>query len=306
MSLEINEKLNHILQDLELIKNQLKIVPNRDTTIDNHKSSISEYENFAKELKLDEKTITNHLSTISRFLVHSKGVITANSVKEFLDSNDSLSWKSNQIKALRKYIRDFLKLGNWIDEFKFSKTKAKLKEIPSDETLIKFLNALPQQTQIIALFLLTSGLRLGEVLSLQTTNITNETNMIDATQIHEGSTKHSWISFVTQQTINILYGYFGVSSFDSNDNFNLFSHSSRLVQNHFEKASEQLVIKLNPHMLRTIFTEKCTISGIKDKYIDAFCGRTPQSVLAKNYTDYSPASLKREYEKVEALLTFES
>ena len=114
------EKLDLILQDLELIKNQLKIVPNRDTTIDNHKSSISEYEIFAKEeLKLDEKTITNHLSTISRFLTYSKGVITADSVKEFLDSNDSLSWKTNQIKALRKYIRDFLKLGNWIEDFKF-------------------------------------------------------------------------------------------------------------------------------------------------------------------------------------------
>lgn len=307
MPLEINEKLDHILQDLELIKNQLKIVPNRDITIDNGKSSISEYEKFAQEeLKLDEKTITNHLSTISRFLTYSKGTINIDSVKEFINSNDSLSWKSNQIKALRKYIRDFLKLGNWIEEFKFSKSNAEIRTIPTDEDLIKFLQLLPKQTQVIALILVTSGLRIGEVLSLRFVNIANELNMIDVSKVHEGDTKHSWLSFVTQQTITILYEYLREINFDYEDESKLFSNSSRVVQNNFEQASEKLGFKLKPHTLRMIFTEKCTLAGIKDKYINAFCGRVSKSVLAKNYTDYSPTSLKREYEKVESLLTFES
>jgi len=303
----INEKLDVILQDLELIKNQLKIVPNRDIVIDNGKSSIEDYEKFAQEeLKLDEKTITNHLSTISRFLTYSKGIINIDSVKEFLDSNDSLSWKSNQIKALRKYIRDFLKLGNWIEEFKFSKSNAKIRTIPTDEDLMKFLQLLPKQTQVIALVLVTSGLRIGEVLSLRFVDIANELNMIDVSKIHEGDTKHSWLSFVTQQTIEILYEYLQEINFDYEDESKLFSNSSRVVQNNFEQASEKLGFKLKPHTLRMIFTEKCTLAGIKDKYINAFCGRVSKSVLAKNYTDYSPTSLKREYEKVEALLTFES
>ena len=29
------------------------------------------------------------------------------------------------------------------------------------------------------------------------------------------------------------------------------------------------------------------------RYIDAFCGKTPKSVLARRYTDYSPERLKR-------------
>ena len=305
MSLEIDEKLDHILQDLELIKNQLKIVPNREITIDNGKSSIEDYEKFAKELKLDEKTITNHLSTISRFLAHSKGVIDINSVKEFLDSNDSLSWKSNQIKALRKYIRDFLKLGNWIEDFKFSKSNAEIRTVPTDEDLMMFLQLLPKQTHIIALVLVTSGLRIGEVLSLRFVDIANELNMIDVSKVHEGDTKHSWLSFVTQQTIEILYEYLREIDFDYEDESRLFSNSSRVVQNNFEQASEKIGFKLKPHTLRMVFTEKCTMSGIKDKYINAFCGRVSKSVLAKNYTDYSPTSLKREYEKVESLLTFE-
>jgi len=31
--------------------------------------------------------------------------------------------------------------------------------------------------------------------------------------------------------------------------------------------------------------------------IDAFCGRTPKSILARHYTDYSPELLKRIYDK---------
>jgi len=37
--------------------------------------------------------------------------------------------------------------------------------------------------------------------------------------------------------------------------------------------------------------------GVSDRYIDAFCGRTPKSVLARHYTDYNPERLRRIYEK---------
>ena len=34
-----------------------------------------------------------------------------------------------------------------------------------------------------------------------------------------------------------------------------------------------------------------------DRYVDAFCGRVPRSVLARHYTDFSPQKLKEIYEK---------
>ncbi|MBT8172314.1 hypothetical protein KJN74_05540 [Candidatus Bathyarchaeota archaeon] len=37
--------------------------------------------------------------------------------------------------------------------------------------------------------------------------------------------------------------------------------------------------------------------GVPDRYVDAFCGRTPKSVLARHYTDYNPERLKKIYEK---------
>ena len=301
------EKLDKIMQDLSLLKSHFKIVPDKDITIKDGKLSISEYELFAKaELKLNEKTITNQLSILSRFLYHSKGVINKSTVQRYLDSNDSESWKSNQIKALRKYIRDFLQLGNWINEFSFSNksTNVKIKHIPTDEQIVSFFENLPYQVQIIFLILHDSGLRISEVMSLRFDDFDVDTNMINALNSHTGKTKHSWISYVTQQTSDIIESYFssGDMKMDS-DNPKLFSLSQRSVQKTFQNISEKTGISINPHMLRTVFSEKCSQAGMKDKYIDAFCGRIPKSVLQKHYTDYSPEALKREYQKVASVLT---
>ena len=67
----IEEKLDQIITDLELIKKALKIVPDKESTITDFKSSIFEYEKFAQEdLKLEQITINNHKSAILGFLNH--------------------------------------------------------------------------------------------------------------------------------------------------------------------------------------------------------------------------------------------
>jgi intergrase/recombinase len=38
-------------------------------------------------------------------------------------------------------------------------------------------------------------------------------------------------------------------------------------------------------------------AGVPDRYVDAFCGRLPRSVLARHYTDYSPTRLKKIYDQ---------
>jgi hypothetical protein len=39
--------------------------------------------------------------------------------------------------------------------------------------------------------------------------------------------------------------------------------------------------------------------GVQDRFVDAFCGRIPKSVLARHYTDFSPGKLKQIYDKAE-------
>jgi len=294
-----DEKLDQILLDLELIKNHLKIMPDKFVTVTDIEGKIENYEVYAlNELKISQSTTNNQKSAIRGFLNFSNGIINKETVKEYLESNDSTSWKSNQLKALRKFTRDYLKLGNWINEFVFSKEKAKIKEsIPSNDELALFCSKLDYPVQMIFLILVTSGLRVGEILQLQIEHLDFDTNMIDVSEVHNGNNKSSWISFMTQQVGGFIENY--VEDLTENT---LFSISYETVQKNFQKVSEETGIKINPHLLRTVFTEKCTKSGLEEKYIDAFCGRIPQSVIRKHYTDYSPEAMRIHYDKIEANL----
>ena len=318
MSGQLEEKLDQILEDLDklkndndLIKKALKIVPDKEIMITNFKESVRTYEEFAiDELSLEQVTINNHKSAVLGFLNHSKGEINENTIKSYLDSNKSSSWRSNQLKALRKYIRDFLKLGRWIEEFKLPKEKVKAKKtvLPTNDQLADFCCYFQSsQLQIIFLLLLNSGTRIGEILSLKYSDIDFDQNMIDASNMHKGETKFSWFSFFTKQTAEILDSYIYSNEFQfeegSEDNTKLFTISSRTVQKSFKDISEFMDVSLHPHLMRTIFAERCREAGIKEEYIDAFCGRTPQSTLQKHYTDYSPEALRKQYDKVESFLT---
>lgn len=295
------DKLDLILEKLGRIEKALNIVPDRFTTITDFESSISEYQRFAKdELSLGSETINNHRSAILGFLNYSQGIVNKDTVKDYLVSSDSASWKSNQLKALRKYIRDFLKLGNWINDFDFSKAKAKIKNIPSNQEITQFAQFLDAPFNLIFLLLHNSGLRIGEIMSIKVKDIDFDTNMMNVSNVHEGDTKSSWISFFTKQTASYLKQYLQYHSLDGDSR--LFAMSERSVQNAFKKASEILGITINPHLLRTVFAEKCATAGIADKHIDAFCGRVPQGVLAKHYTDYSPTKLREVYDKLEPYL----
>jgi len=60
---------------------------------------------------------------------------------------------------------------------------------------------------------------------------------------------------------------------------------------------ERTGIHITPQVLREFFCQQMGELGIPDRYIDAFCGRVPKSILARHYTDYSPERLKRIYDK---------
>jgi integrase/recombinase XerD len=299
MTLTDSEKLDKVLSDLDSIKNHLKIVPDQFITITDIEEKIENYQEFAvHELGLSLTTIKNQKSAIHRFLNYSQGAINKETVTEYLKSNESSSWKSNQIKALRKFIRDYLQLGNWINEFVFSREKAKIKNaIPTDNELALFCSKLDYESQMIFLILVTSGLRIGEVLSLHIDDVNFDTNMIDASKVHKSNTKSSWISFMTNQVSEYVQNY--VESLYTNK---LFPVSYKTVQENFRSVSEEIGIKIKPHLLRTVFTEKCTQAGLEEKYIDAFCGRISQNVIRKHYTDYSPEAMRRHYDKVEPFL----
>ena len=100
-----DEILQKISFDLDSIKNHLKIVPDKFITITDIDAKIENYKEFAvNELGISEATVNNQKSAIRGFLNYSQGTINKETVKEYLELNDSASWKSNQLKALRKCI----------------------------------------------------------------------------------------------------------------------------------------------------------------------------------------------------------
>jgi intergrase/recombinase len=49
--------------------------------------------------------------------------------------------------------------------------------------------------------------------------------------------------------------------------------------------------------LRFWFANEMARLGVPDRFIDAFQGRIPRSILARHYTDFSLENLKAVYEK---------
>ncbi len=157
--------------------------------------------------------------------------------------------------------------------FKFPRRIWKPKILPSKEQLRIFYNALPDREKTIFLLLAESGLRINELL-----NSDIDGNML-IPKSHTGSTKHSFISFFNTSAVSIP------------------KISAKRVQYIFKETSKKTGIMIYPHLLRSVFAREMSLAGCPSHYIDAFCGRTPQSVLARSYTDYSPETLKAIYDK---------
>ena len=59
------------------------------------------------------------------------------------------------------------------------------------------------------------------------------------------------------------------------------------------KLKRRSGIHIAAQKLREWFCCEMGSLDVNDRYIDAFCGRTPKSVLARHYTDYNPDRLQR-------------
>jgi len=79
----------------------------------------------------------------------------------------------------------------------------------------------------------------------------------------------------------------------------LFSHArnQRKTSRIFQTARRKTGLRITLQDLRKWFCCEMGRLGVQDRYVDAFCGRVLQSVLARHYTDDSPERLKEIYDK---------
>ena len=207
----------------------------------------------------------------------------------------SASYYKNALMALKVFFRDFLRMPEVVESFKFPHQVFRPKQILSKEQLRQFYECVETPKER-ALFLLyaTTGLRREEILSLKPEDIDFEKHMITPDN-HNGETKKSWVSFYNEEAEQALKEYLATKKPSRSQR--LFPMQRDEVVELWKSAREKTGIDITPQKLRQWFCSEMLRLSVSETYVDAFCGRVPKSVLARHYTDFSPQKLEEIYEK---------
>ena len=257
-----------------------------------------DFEKFCTvDLSLSEATVRDRSRQIKRFLRWMDGrEISRESIRDYLNTFNGKAalTKANVVKAFRRFFRDFLGQGELVATFKLPQSEFKPKMIPTREQLQRFYAAL-QTPRDRALFLMyaATGLRREEVLSLTLGDIDLETRTV-IPNMASTATKRRWVACFNQEAADALREY--LNGHDHDPGVKAFGITGIHVDRIFKRASEASGVKITPQVLREWFACEMGELGVADRYVDAFCGRVPRSVLARHYTDFSPERLKRIYD----------
>jgi integrase len=238
-----------------------------------------DFEKFLRIRKgLGDKTIETYVIHFKKFLRFLNG---RDATKEIIeDYLGGMKSKRNDYAMLKALFRDYLE-NDIVGKFKIPKSHFQPKILPNKSQLRIFYDVLPEKIKPLFLFLASSGLRITEALSLQNIDIDFDQRMV-IPKSHTGQTKHSWVTFYNDE----------VGDFNTP-----FGYGKDYVARLFKQTSIKTGISIHPHLLRSIFAREMALKGVLPQYVDGFCGRIPQSVLSRNYTDYSPETLKTIYLK---------
>ena len=259
---------------------------------------LEEFKRFCEvDLRLAERSVRNHTEHLRRFLQtmnKAPNEVTENDIRDYLlkFKDMSASTSANVLKALRRFFRDFMRI-DVTNGFKFPREPFAPKMIPTKEQLRKLYGALMNaRDRALFLLLASSGLRLGEIMALTLENIDFEKRMI-LTPVKSTRTKLRWVTFFNEEAERALKEYIATRK-DLKKEDRLFLRKTKIADI-FKRASEASGIKITAQVLRDWFCSEMGELGVADRYVDAFCGRVPRSVLARHYTDFSPERLKRIY-----------
>ena len=260
---------------------------------------ISEYRAFcAVDLQLSRRTIRGYIHYVRKFLQWlGDGSISSSAIREYLlqpyFSQNGISTYANALKALKAYCR-CQGHQEWMQSFRFPRAPFQPKTIPSREELCEFYDHLESaRDRALFLFFASSGLRRSEALGLHREEVDLVTHVVKPRQ-HSGRTKRVFLTFIKDEAALALKKYLGSRK---DDNPKLFPMATISERGLWRQARTSTGIQLKPQLLREWFCMEMGCLGVPDRFIDAFCGRVPTSVLARHYTDYSLTRLKEIYDR---------
>jgi intergrase/recombinase len=250
-------------------------------------------ESFAMFCRIDllrsPKTVKEHVNSLRRYVKRSGNTINATKIRDFLLRIRSEYPNPRTHRAylcmFKVFCRDFLGKDEWVATLKFPRIRLKIiLDLPNREQLTRFFDALPHdKAKTVFLLYCSSGLRKSEIFNAR---IIRKIRAIIPTNHEQYSTKNSFISFYNTETEQYL------KKIDYNLNISEIS-----IRRWFKKAYKITCVKITPQVLREWFCSEMALLNVPDRYVDAFCGRVPRSVLAQRYTNFSVQTLKAIYDK---------
>jgi integrase/recombinase XerD len=251
------------------------------------------------DLQLAESTTERHVNRIRKLL--KKGELKEYTKQDLrthlmkVKEKMSASAYKNELASLKKFFGDYLGMPHLVDSFKYPRQGFRPISVPSKTELKAFYKTLESLRDKAAfLMFASSGLRHSEMLSLDRFQDIDLENRMLMPRKEPNKSKHCWLSFYNAEAESDLRKYLRNRK---DKEPRLFPISKRHVLRIFKKATEATGIKITPQLLRDWFCSEMGSLGVPDRYVDAFCGRVPKSVLARHYTDFSPEKLKRIYDK---------
>jgi len=251
---------------------------------------LGEFLKFCKvDLRLKHGTALSYVCTMRRFLgCHGFNV---DEMRDHLSGIENGYSYNDHLKAFIAYSRF---LGVEPPKFKFSRVDPPLRIPPGRKDLRAFYEALDEDFERLAfLGFCCTGLRRGELLDVRLSQISQEARAIMPN--HQSTTKRSHITFYNEEFEELLGPWLGKRCSKHSDRLFSISGGSKSVL--FTLAQKRTGLHITPQDLRFWFANEMARLGVPDRFIDAFQGRVPRSVLARHYSDYSLENLRAIYER---------
>lgn len=247
------------------------------------------------DLRLSKKSIGQHTCNMRKILASCGLQPSAAHIRAFLAGVENPYTYNNFLKSLRVFFRDFRGSIEPVRTFRFARVDFTPARLYTRPELQRFHSELDDARER-ALFLLyaTSGRRRCEILDLQMGEIDVDARVIQPNKM--SSTKRTWYSFFNAECQGALREYLQGRR-DPKRSGRLFPMRSSDRSCIFSLAQAKSGLHITPQDLRFWFANEMSRLGVADRFIDAFQGRVPRSVLARHYTDYSMEHLKEIYDK---------
>jgi len=264
--------------------------------------TVNAFEDFCRiDMHRSDRTVRNNSYWIRRFFNSVKKnprEVSDQDVREYLRRyrNSPANTYANILKAFKAFFRDFMQMPWVVESFRFPNRPFHPKTVPSKDQITVFYHALKDSiVETMFLVLASTGLRKNEVLSLRIGDISLQERTVIPRKGYDGA-KNTWITFLNEEAAQAVRRYIATLK-KPDPETSLFRRSDTRLRRAFKRAYENTGIHVTAQLLREWFACEMGRLGVPDRYVDAFCGRVPRSVLARHYTDFSPERLKEVYDK---------